>query len=54
MTAKEYWDSLNEMYGLNLEMPKGLDEPLNTAEIEFDIAMGRTFDGATQREMEEN
>lgn len=55
MSVKEYWDELNKMYGLDLEMPKGLEEDaknFNMKDVEYEIAMGKSFDGAMQRSME--
>lgn len=47
-SIKEYWNELNEMYGLNLEMP----EELKSAHgVQFDMAMGKTFDSAMQNNM---
>ena len=49
MTAKEYWEELNKEYGLDLEMPEELS--LDVSAIQYDIAMGMSFDAATQNNM---
>ena len=50
MSVKEYWDELNEMYGLDLEMPEELAK--STKDVQFDMAMGKSFDAAMQSGME--
>lgn len=47
---KKYWDELNEMYGLDIEMPKDLK--LDMSAVQFDIAMGHSIDSAMQYNME--
>ena len=42
----KFWNELNEMYGLNLEMPKELK--ISATDVQFDMAMGKTFDSAVQ------
>ena len=52
MTREElkYWNELNEMYGLNLEAPESID--LDMDAVEYDMAMGCSFDDAIQRNLE--
>lgn len=55
MSIKEYWDELNKMYGLDLEMPVGLEEDAKNfkmSDVQFDMAMGKSFDAAMQSGME--
>ena len=53
MSAREYWKELNEMYGTNLDFPEGLEtEDFSMNDVLFDMAMGETFDGAMQKNME--
>ena len=58
MTVKEFWDELNKTYGTDLEMPAGIDgdaeisEDEDMSDIEFDMAMGMSFDAAMQKNME--
>lgn len=47
---KAYWDELNKMYGLDLEMPEELK--LNMSAVQYDMAMGSSFDDAVQRNLE--
>lgn len=49
MTAKEYWEELNKEYGLDLEMPEELNSDVSA--IQYDMAMGMSFDAATQNNM---
>lgn len=49
---KEYWDALNKEYGLDLEMPKEI--LLDMAAVQFDIAMGHSFDSSMQYNTEAN
>lgn len=44
---KAYWEELNKMYGLNLECPEDIDMDSNA--VAFDMAMGNSFDNASQR-----
>lgn len=50
MTAKEYWEELNREYGLDLEMPEELN--LDMGAVQYDMAMGMSFDAAMQNNME--
>lgn len=55
MSGKEYWDELNKMYGLDLEMPLGLEEDAENfkmSDVLIEMALGDSFDGAMQRNME--
>lgn len=47
---KAYWKELNEMYGLDLEMPKEIK--LDMSAVHYDMAMGSGFDDAVQRNLE--
>lgn len=49
MSAKEYWDELNKMYGTDFELPNEIIE--GVSDIETDMAMGMSFDAATQKDM---
>lgn len=50
MTAKEYWNELNKMYGLDLEMPNEIK--LDMSAVQYDMAMGNSFDAAMQNNTE--
>ena len=52
MTAKEYWEELNKMYGTDLEMPENIDGIVDMSDIEFDVAMGMSWDAAMQKDMD--
>ena len=58
MTAKEFWDELNKMYGTDVKMPAGIDgdaelsDNEDLSDIEFDMAMGMSFDAAMQKDMD--
>jgi len=58
MTVKEFWDELNKMYGTDVKMPAGIDgdteisDNEDLSDIEFDMAMGMSFDAAMQKDME--
>ena len=48
------WKEYNEMYGLDMEMPEGMIEDLENfsmKDVEYEMAMGGSFDGAMQRTM---
>ena len=47
-TVEEYWNELNKMYGLDLELPKDFDLNPKTDEIAYEMAMGKSFDNAMQ------
>lgn len=54
MSAKEIWESLNKEYGSDIEMPEDMAEDLknfNMADVEYEMAMGSSFDDAMQRSM---
>ena len=46
---KAYWNELNKMYGLDLEMPEEIK--FDAAEFHNDLAMGASFDSAMQKNM---
>lgn len=50
MTLKKYWKELNEMYGLDLEMPKEIK--MDPAAVAYEMAMGKSFDSTSQNDME--
>lgn len=53
MSAKEYWAELNKMYGLDMEMPEELEaDNFSMSDVEYEMAMGKSFDGAMQSKME--
>lgn len=48
------WNELNEMYGLDLEMPTGLKEDVENFKMSgvlYEMAMGKSFDSAMQNNM---
>ena len=50
-----YWEELNKMYGTDIEMPKALEEDVanfNMSDVAYEMAMGGSFDGAMQKNME--
>ena len=47
---KTYWDELNKMYSLDLEAPEGFK--LDMSAVQYDMAMGSSFDNAVQRNLE--
>lgn len=50
MSIKEYWDELNKMYGLDLEMPEIGD--FDAEQFVADLINGSSIDAAFQRDME--
>lgn len=55
MSVKEYWAELNEMYGIDIEMPSELENDVanfKMSDVEYEMAMGGSFDGAMQKNME--
>ena len=50
----KFWDELNKMYGLDLEMPKELEkdaENFKMNDVQYEMAMGKSFDAAMQSGM---
>lgn len=49
MTVGEYWNKLNKMYGLELEIPEEIK--IDPKAVEYEMAMGKSFDSAVQNKM---
>ena len=47
---KKYWEELNKQWGTNIPCPTSID--LDMEAVAYDLAMGDSFDGAIQRNLE--
>ena len=51
---KAIWEAYNKEYGLDMEMPEGMEEDIENfrmEDVEYEMAMGSSFDDAMQRSM---
>ena len=53
MSARDYWNELNKLYGTDLEMSEEVEanSEFDMEAVAFDMAMGKSFDSATQQDM---